>query len=1791
MTSPGGENRNANVVLTADTSQYQAQMAQSTQSTNHLSSALSTLTSHLDGLGKRAGKRLFQFSAVDFAGLAGMTATAATFEKQLGTLRATADVTSQSFGQMKGNIENTFTKFPVARGEVVQLTSAISQLGITSTQTLGSLTNTFIKLGAATGENSSDLAGGLVQLSRLMGTTNAQQIGNFANSLLTVSKNAGVAAGGVLNFAQSIAPLARQAGISEAAVLGISTAFTKAGADGYVAANTFNSMVSDITNLVQTGSPELEKYAKLIGVTTGQFAKMDKTNALIGIFEAINKQGPKAIQTLNQLGFEGIRAQAAITAVVQSGNLRQSVAQALGSSNDQGNLNKASKDAMEGLTDSLVQLRNNFTQLGTEIGTTFLTPLTKVLEIFNKMFEIFNKIIKPFAPIIGAVGALAGALTGLAGAALITFGIITKLATLKLLATGSPLLAFRQGVAVGRDPTVVNAASVRAAEGTLKWYQRPAFVAGAGLGRTLGPAPETVGPSVVSRVAGVPFAGAAWLANTQSQLLRDSTFSSSEAFQRSGQPISPTTEPIGFFGRIGAGFRSGYNRWVTPPPPPATLPASAASAPGPSGTPSLFRPLPYKRMTPETMGAEGAGGQMSLFAPIAKSANDAAKATKAGTAATIAGTAAKDGEAVAAKGFSVRVAEASGAVARLGVASLRAGASLVVGAGGLAARGAGAVLRSPIGLLSLSFLLPSIISGVKGLFSGGTDYSKALDGNNIQRYDEKLGQSSSNLATFSTAVTRATDKLNSLAGKPVGDVRNIPGETSIAAQRTTYQAVDKTFASFKQGDKKSIAAGAAYIQSLAVQHGGLDAAYLYQIEQDLVNQTDPKTAQKVIDAYFATKKPGSQTTDISYRLFGQQGRTGAPGVGTGNIQDLNAQAFSTANAQFLLKSDTPAARKQLSSLVAYSSQVLANRHNANAFDDTVIKNIKNEFTKLYGFAPTGTDFTNPLETGTQLLVGLTAGSTRFNKEKYVRDESAETTAARRKLDRQLGLSTPQIKGLEQFNLQQENLYSGGDITKLQYEKRLAAYYKKILPGSDIFAGSLGGRFGTGINKDESNALSALGGLGIFAATDKTIQSVSGIGGLISNPREQAKAQNSLVKQSVLMTGNLGNAATALQKLADTAERNADPALQALAESASQFARGQYEQTVLPTLNRTQQTQYYAGRLKSTRQEYLATGTDSSKQDYQGALSAYNQQIQSNEQFFVQMYQTTRNYHIQMTRSDEDYNKQLFRTQQDFQIQMAHSERDYLKQRFRQTRDFNIQLKQQALSSAQSIYNPFQRIYDQQVADAGSVLMNLKDQNQRIQDQYANLKKLQASGVSQQTIDVLNLADPSNAQQLQQLVAGITNNPSLVRAINAAVNQRQKATTQLTQSDFNATFRQTTDAFHRSFHDMAKDFNTSRNDAEKAEHLGLQRMGEDYSKMLDRSAEDLKNSILDITQSFGDLYPKVFNKVADYIRKFAPQAANIIQASLDSLRLPGQKGGNTVPWTQPGAGTKSNPITTPLTHGMNEQGQIGYYGKGGKWFPISPQSQEVRDHTGKWKQIAPPGSGYGYRGMAYEQQQTLFHTGGFNTPVGGAEYGFPAPKRGVESSNTHAGEKAVEQMFPGVQSYADTGRVDQFDHPWGKALDNMIPNYNTKRGVALGWRVANFFADNSKEFGVKYILWKNWQNDGSGFQWDPDASLRAQHQNHVHVSFYDQGGVLEPGMTKAMNTTGQPELILSPQQMKAMHTVGKGTPATNIFKIYNDNSTIFRDITVMASDPNMMAKQLMAKARLAKLARPPRATSG
>ena len=108
-------------------------------------------------------------------------------------------------------------------------------------------------------------------------------------------------------------------------------------------------------------------------------------------------------------------------------------------------------------------------------------------------------------------------------------------------------------------------------------------------------------------------------------------------------------------------------------------------------------------------------------------------------------------------------------------------------------------------------------------------------------------------------------------------------------------------------------------------------------------------------------------------------------------------------------------------------------------------------------------------------------------------------------------------------------------------------------------------------------------------------------------------------------------------------------------------------------------------------------------------------------------------------------------------------------------------------------------------------------------------------------------------------------------------------------------------------------------------------------------------------------------------------------------------------------------------------------------------------------------------------------------------------------NTKKVVRHVWANYPQIKTMYGWSKRTTPDHPAGRAVDIMIPNY--KKNKALGWEITNYFRANASEFGISYIIFDQqiWSVARNKEGWRKMANRggdTANHIDHVHVNTYD-----------------------------------------------------------------------------------------
>lgn len=103
------------------------------------------------------------------------------------------------------------------------------------------------------------------------------------------------------------------------------------------------------------------------------------------------------------------------------------------------------------------------------------------------------------------------------------------------------------------------------------------------------------------------------------------------------------------------------------------------------------------------------------------------------------------------------------------------------------------------------------------------------------------------------------------------------------------------------------------------------------------------------------------------------------------------------------------------------------------------------------------------------------------------------------------------------------------------------------------------------------------------------------------------------------------------------------------------------------------------------------------------------------------------------------------------------------------------------------------------------------------------------------------------------------------------------------------------------------------------------------------------------------------------------------------------------------------------------------------------------------------------------------------------------------------KRAVAAMFPTITTiggWRASSKISTSDHPHGKGLDVMIPNYRQPAQQALGDAIADYVIANHEVLKIKYVIWKQRSWSPQRPYWRPMANRGSDtdnHFDHVHIS--------------------------------------------------------------------------------------------
>jgi hypothetical protein len=121
----------------------------------------------------------------------------------------------------------------------------------------------------------------------------------------------------------------------------------------------------------------------------------------------------------------------------------------------------------------------------------------------------------------------------------------------------------------------------------------------------------------------------------------------------------------------------------------------------------------------------------------------------------------------------------------------------------------------------------------------------------------------------------------------------------------------------------------------------------------------------------------------------------------------------------------------------------------------------------------------------------------------------------------------------------------------------------------------------------------------------------------------------------------------------------------------------------------------------------------------------------------------------------------------------------------------------------------------------------------------------------------------------------------------------------------------------------------------------------------------------------------------------------------------------------------------------------------------------------------------------------------------ADCGIDTGQLGAVKSNVRSAAEFLGCTYDVETMHGVAGRAGTSDHPGGLAVDFMVDR-------ATGDQLAECALKNQDALGIKYVIWEQQINHGSGWKGMEDrGGVTANHFDHVHISFESGAGNGEP----------------------------------------------------------------------------------
>lgn len=283
---------------------------------NKASQVAGTFGATVSGIGVGVSAAFTGMALASTVGLVTMVSTASTYESAFVGVRKVLDGTEQDFDKLSKGIRNMAKEIPMTTEQIAEIAQTAGQLGI-KTEDILHFTRTVADLGVTTNMSASEAATAMARFANITGMS-MDDVDRLGATVVHLGNNLASTESEIMNMGMRLAGAGAQIGLTESEILSFAGALSSVGIKVEAGGTAFSRVFLEMQTAVMDAGEDLDKFAKVAGMSADDFATSFETKpadailAFIKGLDNIGESGGNTAQVLKDLGLGEIRVRDAL---------------------------------------------------------------------------------------------------------------------------------------------------------------------------------------------------------------------------------------------------------------------------------------------------------------------------------------------------------------------------------------------------------------------------------------------------------------------------------------------------------------------------------------------------------------------------------------------------------------------------------------------------------------------------------------------------------------------------------------------------------------------------------------------------------------------------------------------------------------------------------------------------------------------------------------------------------------------------------------------------------------------------------------------------------------------------------------------------------------------------------------------------------------------------------------------------------------------------------------------------------------------------------------------------------------------------------------------------------------------------------------------------------------------------------------------------------------------------------------------------------------------------------------